>query len=283
VTAAAGATLIGGLSEIATGYEAFFVDQFGVLHDGSAPYPHAAETLLRLTGAGKRVVLLSNSGKRSAPNELRLERLGFSRQGWTDFLSSGEVAWSILAAELASEPRRRRCLLLARDGDRSPIEGLSIDVTDSGADCDLVLIAGSEGDARSLEDYHRLLAPAAARAVPAYCTNPDKQMLTPLGLRFGAGAIAALYEELGGKVIWIGKPFPAIYSAARNMIGDMDPKRILCIGDSVEHDIAGALGAGLDSCLVTGGILQGLDRAGLAALYAETGAVPDLVISGFRW
>src|SRR5690606_23462326 len=103
------ATLIGGLGEVANRYDAFFIDQFGVLHDGTAPYPYAAETLLRLTRAGKRVMLLSNSGKRSAANETRLERLGFSREGWTDFLSSGEVAWSMLAAEFGSEPRRRRC------------------------------------------------------------------------------------------------------------------------------------------------------------------------------
>ena len=275
---AAGPAAISGIGELADRYDAFFVDQFGVLHDGVAPYPQAAEALSQLVQAGKQVVILSNSGKRSAPNAARLEGLGFTRGSWTHFLSSGEVAWSLLAAQTG----HRRCLLLARDGDRSAIDGLTIELAESGADCDLVLIAGSEGDAKPLADYAALLAPAASRRVPAYCTNPDKQMLTPHGLRFGAGRIAELYEELGGAVTWIGKPFPEIYAAARRLIGEIDPARILCLGDSVEHDITGARGAGLDSLLITGGIHAGEDEAGLAERYAA-GAVPNFILPGFRW
>lgn len=272
------ATALSGIGEIADRYDAFFVDQFGVLHDGVAPYPHAVEALLRLAQRGKRIVILSNSGKRAAANAARLEKLGFARESWTHFLSSGEVAWSILAGEA----RRRRCLLLARDGDRSAIDGLPMEEVESAADCDLILIAASEGDAWSLEDYAALLAPAASRGIPAYCTNPDKQMLTPRGLCFGAGRIAELYEEMGGTVTWIGKPFPAIYAAAQQLVGDVDPRRILCVGDSVEHDIAGAHGAGLDSLLITGGIHAGLDDADLAELYPAAG-VPDFLLPRFRW
>jgi HAD superfamily hydrolase (TIGR01459 family) len=273
---------VAGLREFAARYDAFFIDQFGVLHDGAAPYPDAIETLLRLTEAGKSVLLLSNSGKRSAPNEARLERLGFPRESWTYFLSSGEVAWSILAAEATDGPRRR-CLLIARDGDRSAIDGLPLDLTEDGADCALVLIAASEGDEKSLDDYATLLAPAAARRVPAYCTNPDDHMLTPRGLRFGAGRIARLYESLGGEVTWIGKPFPAIYAAARRAVGGIDPARILCVGDSIEHDIVGARRAGLPSWLVTGGIHAGLREDDFEARYAAAGAIPDFISPRFRW
>lgn len=273
---------IAGLGAIAAGYDALFVDQFGVLHDGTAPYPYAVETLSQLSAEGKRVILLSNSGKRAGPNEARLERLGFGRGCWTHLLSSGEVAWSILAAE-AGKAKRRRCLLIARDGDRSAIEGLPFDLSRDGTDCAVVLIAASEGDRKSLDDYAALLAPAAARGVPAYCTNPDKQMLTPLGLRFGAGRIAMLYEELGGHVTWIGKPFPEIYAAGRRLIAEIDPRRILCVGDSVEHDVVGARDAGLASCFVTGGIHDGAGDAALRALYAEAGAVPDFIMHRFRW
>jgi len=274
---------IAGLGAIAAGYDALFVDQFGVLHDGTTPYPDAVETLLQLKAEGKRVVLLSNSGKRAAPNEVRLERLGFPRGSWTHLLSSGEVAWSILAAEAAANGTPRRCLLIARDGDRSAIEGLPLEPSEDGTDCALVLIAASEGDRKSLDDYAALLAPAAARGVSAYCTNPDKQMLTPLGLRFGAGRIAMLYEELGGRVTWIGKPFPEIYAAGRRAIGEIAPRRILCVGDSVEHDIGGARDAGLASCFVAGGIHEGAGDADLRALYAEAGAVPDFIMHRFRW
>jgi ribonucleotide monophosphatase NagD (HAD superfamily) len=53
-----------------------------VLHDGQAPYPGAVDALSGLAAAGKKVALISNSGKRSAPNEERLVSLGFrARRG----------------------------------------------------------------------------------------------------------------------------------------------------------------------------------------------------------
>lgn len=274
---------ITGLRDIADRYDAFFIDQFGVLHDGITPYPGAVAALEELKQAGRKIIILSNSGKRSAPNAARLTRLGFPAGSWTYFLSSGEVAWSILAALPVESGRRPRCLLLARDGDHSATDDLPLDLTDTAEDCDLILIAGSEGDTRQLDAYRSLLAPAAARGVPAYCTNPDKQMLTPMGLRFGAGRIAEAYVELGGEVHWIGKPFPAIYAAACARIADIDPARILCIGDSVEHDIAGARGAGLASCLVRTGIHADATPAQRDLLYSAANARPDFIAPDFRW
>lgn len=77
---------LSGIRDLADRFEIFILDQFGVLHDGTAPYPGAVETLVKLKQAGKRTLLLSNSGKRSAPNEARLERLGFVPGSW-DFSS----------------------------------------------------------------------------------------------------------------------------------------------------------------------------------------------------
>ena len=87
----------------------------------------------------------------------------------------------------------------------------------------------------SLEEYRRLLT---GLTLPALCCNPDRLMLTPQGLMPAPGAIAALYEEMGGKVSWIGKPYPGIYAQAARLIGN--PRRILCIGDSAEHEIGRA-------------------------------------------
>lgn len=106
-------------------------------------------------------------------------------------------------------------------------------------------------------------------------------MLTPLGPRFGAGRIAALYAELGGAVEWIGKPYPAIYEAALRLAGQPDKAAVVAIGDSVEHDIAGARNAGIGAALVRSGILAELDAAGLEALYREHGARPDHLLPGF--
>lgn len=268
-----------GLAEFAAHYDAFFIDQFGVLHDGTAPYPGALATLITLADHGKQVVLLSNSGKRSTSNVARLERLGFGAGLYSGVVTSGEVGRSFLGAL----PAGQRCLLLTRDADRLAIDGLPLELVDDANQCDIVLIAGSEGDRMTLDTYRAMLAPAARRGVPAYCTNPDVHMLTPQGLRFGAGAIAASYVELGGHVTWIGKPYPAIYAAARALVSDTPDARILCVGDSIDHDIGGAVRAGLASCLVRTGVIADASDIELEAQFADLGAAPDYILPRLQW
>ncbi len=273
------------LADLVGVFDTFFVDQFGVLHDGQQPYDGAVAALRRIRDAAKRIVLLSNSGKRSRPNAERLTGLGFPPDCYDLLVTSGEVAWRMLADGRMSLPRESerplRCLLLERNGDGSAIAGLGYETVESGADADLVLIAGSEGDRLALADYRQRLEPAAGRNVPALCTNPDKIMLTASGPCFGPGRIGELYEQLGGPVTWIGKPFPDIYRVAIEEVGVASTDDILCIGDSVEHDIAGARRAGLTSALVRSGILAELSEAELAGIYARNGATPDFVVPAF--
>ncbi|WP_245518906.1 MULTISPECIES: TIGR01459 family HAD-type hydrolase [unclassified Mesorhizobium] len=273
------------LADLAGRYDHFLIDQFGVLHDGSVAYPGAIEALSKLKAAGKSVVLLSNSGKRSAPNEDRLVGLGFKRGSWDIFLSSGEVAWRRFAG-LAGHPglaSGTRCLLIARDGDRSAVDGLDLELVDDAGRADIILLSASEGDRFELDHYRHLLAPAAQAGVPCLCTNPDRIMLTRSGPRFGAGRIAELYEELGGRVEWIGKPYGAIYEAALDRLGNPARESVVGIGDSVEHDIAGASGAGLSSALVRSGILAAMSGQELDELFAGHGARPDFVLPSFVW
>ena len=273
---------LSGIRDLADRFDVFILDQFGVLHDGTAPYPGAVETLVRLKEAGKRTLLLSNSGKRSAPNEARLAKLGFVPGSWDHFLSSGEVAWQSLRKQLAGGAGLR-CLLIARDGDRSAVEGLPLTLVETGEEADIVLLSASEGDRFDLDHYRRLLEPAAARGVRCLCTNPDKIMLTSVGPRFGAGRIAELYAELGGKVTWIGKPFQKIYSAALEMLGNPDLTRVVCVGDSIEHDISGGHGAGLRTALVMTGVLETSSQAEREQLFTEHGATPDFLVRTFAW
>lgn len=272
-----------GLAGLVGRHGTFFVDQFGVLHDGTLAYPGAIDALALMTRAGCTVVLLSNSGKRAAPNIKRLNTLGFAPDTYSAFVSSGEVAWHLLKRELDSGQMAggSRCLLVARDDDRSAIEGLGfVDAVD-GADADVILLSGSRGDRITMADYEALLAPAARRGIPCLCTNPDKIMLTPAGPHFGAGAIADAYEAMGGPVRWIGKPYPDMYRFALDMIGATPSPDICCIGDSIEHDIAGGAGLGLTTALVRSGILADLDEHELKRLYAEHGARPDYTIDRF--
>ncbi|MBZ9708117.1 TIGR01459 family HAD-type hydrolase [Mesorhizobium sp. B2-1-8] len=272
-----------GIEPLAERYQVFLLDQFGVLHDGRAPYPGAVEALSTLKQAGKTVVLISNSGKRARPNEDRLLKLGFEPGSWDHFVSSGEVAWQRFHEMAATKVLRSgtKCLLISRDGDRSAIEGLPFALTEAGEDAELVLISASEGDRHDLDHYRQLLTPAAARQVPCFCTNPDKIMLTAVGPRFGAGEIADLYEDLGGGVTRIGKPYPAIFEAALALAGEPERGSVVCVGDSVEHDIAGGNGAGIATALVLGGILAGAPD--LAAVFDEHKAWPDYTTSSFSF
>ena len=271
---------ITGLAEIINRYDAFLIDQFGVLRDGRGPYPDAAETLVALKAGGKRNIILSNSGKRSQENSVRLAELGFDPQSWDWFLTSGETAWRIMAKEAGHAAAK--CLLISRDNDTSPLDGLDIVRTDQADDADIILIAASQGDVHTLSYYEDLLGPAARKKIPCLCTNPDKIMLTRAGTAFGAGRIAELYQELGGTVRWIGKPFPDIYDQAREFLGDIPPDRICCIGDSIEHDIAGAAAAGFASVLVTTGILQHASAEDRTRLFEAHGAEPDFILPMFK-
>lgn len=269
------------LDELAERYDSFLIDQFGVLHDGEAAYEGAIDALKRLKSAGKRVVLISNSGKRSVPNEERLVALGFARDSFDHVLTSGEVAWHLLADEMIGDtiPAGGKCLLLSRDNGGSAIDGLDLAWADDGTDADVIMLAGSRGDEWEMAVYEQLLAPAAARDVPCICTNPDKTMLSRVGRRFGAGAIAETYARLGGRVTWIGKPYPEIYRAALATLGNPDPRTVCCIGDSIEHDIAGGAGAGLGTAFVNSGIHADADARELAGHFEAYGVTPDFMVT----
>jgi HAD superfamily hydrolase (TIGR01459 family) len=250
-------TPIPGLAAIAARHDAFFVDQFGVLHDGRAAFAGAADALRRLKDAGKRVAILSNSGKRAAPNGDRLATLGFPPTLYDHLVTSGEAAHDWLAANAGPGAR---VFLLARDGDRSILEGLDLAETADPASADLLLIAGVEPERLDRAAHAALLAPLAARRVPCLCANPDLVMYLGGGLAFAAGAVAGDYAAAGGPVTWFGKPHRPIFDRALALLGVRDPARAAMVGDSPEHDCAGAAGAGCGWVLVEGGAQAGAGR-----------------------
>lgn len=250
---------ISGLHEIAGNYDGMLIDQFGVLHDGQRLYPGTLDVLERLHRAGIQVAVMTNSGKRAGANRERLMRMGIPREWFVDAVSSGEVAYRSLVA--------RPTYIIGKEGDDYGYDGIPL--VDDPRRADVILILGSNAPQTTLADYRRLLS---GLKVPAICCNPDKLMLTPQGLQPAPGAIARLYEELGGHVTWIGKPYRAIYDHALKLIGNL--KRVLCIGDSAEHDVAGGHNAGLEVLLIRTGISAGLDR-----FEPE----PDYIADSFTW
>jgi HAD superfamily hydrolase (TIGR01459 family) len=265
---------------IASSFKAVFFDQYGVLHDGRNPYPGARDALSALKSRGVKIVVLSNSGRTGAANAERMTALGFD-SGVYDFLvTSGDVARTLLKrgrfpALLAPGAR---CFVISTGGDDEFASALGVASTAHSAEADLVVIAGSQADKVSLDDYRTMLAPAARRRTPCMCVNPDKLMLTVAGNAPGAGRIAEIYEELGGAVTWVGKPFPEIYRAAAELSQVQNPRDVLCVGDSVEHDIAGANRFGAFAALVRTGVLADLSDNELASEIGRHEALPDYVI-----
>lgn len=281
-------TMIDRLDDILTQADAFLLDQFGTLHDGISLYPGVAEAMARLRAAGKRMVILSNSGKRAAPNVARLSCLGLPPESYDAFLTSGEVAWRLLAeGRLPALSGVRRCLVLSRGEDRGALAGLALERTEDATEADLVLLLGSEADRIGLDAYRERLAPAAQRGILCLCGNPDRLMvLGDGGLAPAPGRIAELYAEMGGEVLWIGKPEPTIYEEAFRLLSPWlgespDLSRIWAVGDSLEHDVAGAAAQGCRSLLVRTGIMAGRSAAELAAEAARCGVVPDAVLAAF--
>ncbi|MGH6902786.1 MAG: TIGR01459 family HAD-type hydrolase, partial [Geminicoccaceae bacterium] len=278
-------TFCSGLADIASRYGGFIVDQWGVLHDGARPYPDALDCLARLRETGKRVVLLSNSGKRTAINRARLAEIGIDSSLYDDVVTSGEATWQALAAR--TDPfyagLGRRCFLWSRDGDRSALDGLPLEVVDRIEDADFLLLGGVEDDAR-LEDFGAALDAAAGRGLPMVCANPDIVAVLPDGgFGMAPGAVAHHYEQLGGRVGYVGKPHRPIYEVCLRALGDLPHAEVLTIGDSIAHDVAGGAAMELDTALIMSGIHSRLfdpdrgpsaNRAAMEQLALEYGVLP---------
>jgi HAD superfamily hydrolase (TIGR01459 family) len=270
------------LEQLAERYGTFFVDQFGVLRDDQAAYPGANDALLFLKSLGKTIIILSNSGRSGGYNSERFVRLGFARAGFDHFLTSGDVAYETLKRENAVEGNPLRCLTISSGDDRNLSDRLGYTAVEDAAQADLVIISGSEAEVIPLGLYRERLRPAATRGVPCYCTNPDRHKLANGVTAPGAGSIALAYQELGGPVRWFGKPHAGIYEHALTLAGPVQVSDVVCIGDSIEHDIVGARGVGLASCLVRTGILAGMPGSELKALSERLGGSPDCLMGSFR-
>jgi len=194
-------TTIDGLQNLIDDYDLFLIDQFGVLHDGVTLYPKVLEALAYLKSQNKEVVIVSNSGKRSAVNVHRLENMGIDSSLYSQCMTSGEVAHHYLKS-LLNDSVQVNCFLISRDGDTSVVGDLDMEIVNSAGEANLIIIGGSEGDRFNETYYEQLLKPAAMNKTRCLCTNPDKKMLTTAGLKFGAGRIAEIYQELGGDVLW---------------------------------------------------------------------------------
>lgn len=305
--------VIKGVSEIASKYDAFILDQFGVMHNGVDALPGALECFQHLVESGKQIVILSNTSRRSADATGKLPGMGFNVNAIKALVSSGEEAWRYVEATRKGQ----KCTLLtwkreAADGDPY-LSGLDVAVT-AVAEADFILCHGTEvirdGGTTAEEVsymqtgdvavFQEVLDEGVKRGLEMIVCNPDLRVSLPGGATgYMPGGVAQRYEMMGGRVTWFGKPFKRHFDSCLQYLGpDIKRDRVVHVGDSMDHDVKGATGAAIDSLFIAAGIhaedaglrvahngeAEGdLTPEAVAKVYEDEGAAATWACKTFTW
>lgn len=288
---------IKGLREIADRYDAFILDVWGVLHDGVKPYDGVLPTLQALRKADKPVLLLSNAARRSMSVMPYLAGIGVPRELYQDMLTSGDESWRGLKTRGHADAvpfyrdLGRRGFVLGAGRDPGFFDELDVERVEDPAASDFILANSLVRPGLTPADFEDVMQAARGNGAAFICANPDLVVVYAGRLEYCPGSLAARYEELGGAVMYHGKPYAPVYVRALSMLGSPDPRRVLCVGDSLRTDIAGASAAGLDSLLLAGGIhkeeflrMDGTaDAAAMIAAAERQGVRPTWLACRLDW
>ena len=279
-----------GLSTLADRYDVLLCDVWGVIHNGVESFPQACQALVEWKAHHGPVILISNSPRPSDAVVEQLDRLGVPREAWSAFVTSGDATRALLAAR-APGP----AWIVGPERDMTLYEGLGLETADPETAAFVAVTGMVDDETEAPDDYRDRLAVAAARGLTLICANPDRVVQRGAKLIYCGGALADLYESLGGPVLMAGKPYAPIYdlalAEAQTLLGKpVDRSRVLCIGDGVITDVKGAQDQDLACLFIAKGIhgeaavgLDGkLDHAKVEALLAAEGvgathAMGDLV------
>jgi HAD superfamily hydrolase (TIGR01459 family) len=275
------------LRDIVGGVDVVLSDIWGVVHNGLVAFPEACEALHRFRNEGGAVILITNAPRPADSVQRQLRRLGVADETYDAIVSSGDLTRHYVADRAGQKlfwvgPERDNSIYRGLDPVLTPLE-----------QADYIVCTGLfDDETESAEDYRAMMMQAHARKLPLICANPDIVVERGDRLIYCAGAIAELYRELGGEVIFYGKPHRPIYERAMVLaaerLGHATPlNRVLAIGDSVRTDLAGARGFGIDCLFVTRGIhaedFEGLDQLDPAAVKELFGHPPRALTRELRW
>ncbi|MAZ07731.1 MAG: TIGR01459 family HAD-type hydrolase [Rickettsiales bacterium] len=238
------------LSEVSKSYDVFFIDLWGVVHNGVKLFNDIIDVLQNLKKEKKKIFFLTNAPRRAAVINEQLKDFGLSDELYDFVVSSGEITWQKLNSN--KKEGQKNCFLIGPKRDFHLIEGLDLKVTNDPNLTDIILNTGPWGDDDVLENYTSILENLVKKNPIMICSNPDKTVVRGDRFMICAGTLADYYEKIGGSVEYYGKPFKQIYEFCFKIIEKN--KKVLVIGDSLENDIAGANNQNLDSILITSGI-----------------------------
>ena len=266
------------LSEIQSEYECFFIDLWGVIHNGVNLFENVLDTLKFLKNEKKSIFFLTNAPRRSSVIKKQLFEFGLSDKLYDDVVSSGEITWQKLKSK-----KNLRCFLIGPPRDFHLVEGLDVEVVKNPKLVDLIINTGPWGDKDSLENYKPILEELVNYNPLMICSNPDKTVIRGDSFMICAGLLAEYYQKIGGKVEYYGKPYSEIYDFTYSIMKKRNEK-ILVIGDSLDNDIKGANLQNLDSLLITSGIHRkvnnhnGVDKEELNDLIKKKKICPKFIM-----
>ena len=275
------------LRDLVSGVEVVLSDIWGVVHNGLVAFPEACEALHRFRDQGGAVILITNAPRPADSVQRQLRRLGVADETYDAIVSSGDLTRHYVADRAGQKvfwvgPERDNSIYRGLDPVLAPLQ-----------QADYIVCTGPfDDETESAEDYRAMMMQARERQLKLICANPDIVVERGDRLVYCAGAIAELYRELGGEVIFYGKPHRPIYERAMALAGERlghatPLDRVLAIGDSVRTDLAGARGFGVDCLFVTRGIhaedFEGLDQLDPAAVKELFGHPPKALMRALRW
>ena len=265
--------IISSLAEVSHQYKALFVDLWGCVHNGITAYPEAVAALQSYRADGGIVVLVTNSPKPRAGVAAQLGEFGVPADAYDTIATSGDSA---RAAMLSGAVGEKVYFMGEWERDAGFFEPMK--VIENPVEITRVPLKDAEGivccgpfDTMADPDVNRAdFLYAKQMGMKLLCANPDIVVDRGEVREWCAGALAKLYTEMGGESLYFGKPHPPIYDLARRRLAELGQEiadsEIMAIGDGPHTDIAGAMGEGLDSLFITGG---------LAAKETKTDHQPD--------
>ncbi|WP_300513612.1 TIGR01459 family HAD-type hydrolase [Aliiroseovarius sp.] len=252
--------IIQSLAEISEPYDALFCDLWGCVHNGLEPFAEAVAALRAFRAGGGVVVLVTNAPRHRASVEQQLAQIGLPEDCWDTVATSGDSA----RAAMFTGAIGSKVWFMGESHDRSFFDPLAliedpVDIRETPLDeAEGIVCCGPFDPHADPAELRPQLLYAKQKGLPLLCANPDIVVDRGESREWCAGAIAALYTEMGGQSLYFGKPHPPIYDLSHRRLAalgrDLNNARILAVGDGIHTDIRGALGEDIDSLLITGGL-----------------------------
>jgi HAD superfamily hydrolase (TIGR01459 family) len=278
---------IEGLRDLAGGVEVILSDIWGVVHNGLEAFPEACEALHTYRSRGGTVILITNAPRPADSVQRQLKKLGVADDAYDAIVSSGDLTRHYIAGHPGA-----KVYWLGPERDGGIYRGLDLKLSPL-KEADYIVCTGLfDDETETAEDYRPMMREALERKLTLICANPDIVVERGDRLIYCAGAIAELYRELGGEVIFYGKPHRPIYERAIELAAQhgghaIRLDKVLAIGDSVRTDLAGAHGFGIDCLFVTRGIhseeFEGIDQLDPASVKELFGHPPRALTRELKW